>query len=66
MYGGLDQVIVTAAIVKPKKDVFVDEVRHLLVLATPVEIVILALLYNDQETTMEMHESMIQQKHTLY
>jgi len=42
-YEGLDQPIISAAVVPPKKDLFVDEVKHLLVLATPIEIVLLAV-----------------------
>lgn len=56
-YEGLDQVIITAAIVSPKKDVFVDEVENLLVLATSVEIVLLALLFDEHEQRITIHES---------
>lgn len=42
-YDGLEQNIISAQVVTPKKDVFVKEVSHVLVLATPVEIVLLAI-----------------------
>ena len=40
IYDGLDQIIVTAGLVPPKPGIFVDEVKYVLVLATPVEIVL--------------------------
>jgi nuclear pore complex protein Nup155 len=42
-YDDLDQVIICVGLVKPKADVFKDIVEYLLVLATPVEIVLVAV-----------------------
>ncbi|KAL6064256.1 Nucleoporin 155 [Balamuthia mandrillaris] len=46
VYDGLDQIIVSVGLVTPKANVFVDEIKYLLVLATPVEIVILAVCFD--------------------
>jgi hypothetical protein len=51
-YSGLDQIIISAAVVKPKEDVFNDDVKYLLVLATPVEIVILAVIFENNEAKL--------------
>jgi nuclear pore complex protein Nup155 len=45
-YDELDQVIICAGLVKPKKGIFKDYVKHLLVLATPAEIVLVAITFN--------------------
>lgn len=47
VYDELEDVIVAVAMAKPKKDVFVDSVKHILVIATIVEIVILALIVDE-------------------
>ncbi|KAL9646182.1 hypothetical protein ABK040_008055 [Willaertia magna] len=47
-YDELDQVIISAALVKPKVGVFKDFVKYLLVLATPVEVVLIAIGFNNQ------------------
>ena len=46
-YTDLDQVIIAVALVKPKPNVFVEDVKHILVLATPVEIILLAVVYEE-------------------
>eukprot|EP01094_Clydonella_sp_ATCC50884_P026734 TRINITY_DN7439_c0_g1_i1.p1 TRINITY_DN7439_c0_g1~~TRINITY_DN7439_c0_g1_i1.p1 ORF type:complete len:1183 (+),score=336.76 TRINITY_DN7439_c0_g1_i1:148-3696(+) len=43
-YSELTQAITAVALVKPRKDVFAGDVEWLLVLSTPVEVVILAIL----------------------
>eukprot|EP01122_Echinamoeba_exundans_P013062 TRINITY_DN5637_c0_g1_i1.p1 TRINITY_DN5637_c0_g1~~TRINITY_DN5637_c0_g1_i1.p1 ORF type:complete len:1349 (+),score=350.75 TRINITY_DN5637_c0_g1_i1:39-4085(+) len=53
-YDGLDQIIVSVAVMKPKPDVFLDEIKHILVLATPVEIVILALMFEGGDVKKEL------------
>ncbi|CAN0467781.1 unnamed protein product, partial [Laminaria digitata] len=40
-----EQVIVTVALVPPKRGVFQDSVKHVLVVATTVEVVLLAVTY---------------------
>lgn len=42
-YDELDQVIVSAGLVRPKPGIFKDYVKYLLVLATPVEVVLVAV-----------------------
>lgn len=46
MYDGLNEVILTATIVKPKPNVFQSHISHLLVLATPLEVVLLAVSFS--------------------
>lgn len=36
----------SVALVPPKKNVFLESVEHLLVLATPVEVILLAVSFN--------------------
>jgi len=43
MYDELGQIIITAALVRPKPNIFVSSIQFLCVLATPVEIVILGV-----------------------
>lgn len=43
VFSGLSQVIVSVALVKPKPSVFVKEIEFLLVLATPVEVVMVGV-----------------------
>ena len=50
LYDGLDQVILSVGLVRPRDGVFVDEVKWLLVLTTPVEIVLLAVTFEDVES----------------
>lgn len=51
LYDGLDQVILSVGLVRPREGVFVDEVKWLLVLTTPVEIVLLAVTFEDVESS---------------
>ena len=46
-YSELDQVIVSVALLATKPGVFVEDVRHLLVIATSVEVFLLAVLLED-------------------
>ena len=50
LYDALDQVILSVGLVRPREGVFVDEVKWLLVLTTPVEIVLLAVTFEDVES----------------
>jgi len=43
----LTQIIVSVGLVKPKPDVFVEEVEYILVIATPVECIILAVVFDE-------------------
>jgi len=54
VYDGLDQIIVSAAVVTPRTDVFVDDIKHVLLLATPVEVVMLALEFDQGDTKKEL------------
>jgi len=47
VFDELDQVIISVALVKPKRKVFVETVQHLLVVATPVEVILLAVVVRD-------------------
>uniref|UniRef100_A0A182IXE0 Nucleoporin Nup133/Nup155-like N-terminal domain-containing protein n=1 Tax=Anopheles atroparvus TaxID=41427 RepID=A0A182IXE0_ANOAO len=46
-FDGLSEVIISVGLVTPKPGVFVSDVRHLLVLTTPIEIVILGVTFKD-------------------
>ncbi|KFB48176.1 AGAP007999-PA-like protein [Anopheles sinensis] len=46
-FDGLSEVIISVGLVAPKPGVFVSDVRYLLVLTTPVEIVILGVTFKD-------------------
>lgn len=57
-YDGLDQVILTAGLVPPKPDIFVEQVKFLIVLATPVSIVILAAQFSGElDGELTLHNS---------
>lgn len=43
VYDGLNQVIISVAIAPVKPNVFLPEIRYVLVVCTPVEVVLLAL-----------------------
>ncbi|XP_049995011.1 nuclear pore complex protein Nup155 isoform X2 [Alexandromys fortis] len=49
-FDGLSETILAVGLVKPKAGIFQPHVRHLLVLATPVDIVILGLSYANVQT----------------
>jgi hypothetical protein len=48
-FNDLDQVIISVAIVRPRPNVFVENVQHLMIIATPVEIVLLAVIFNNED-----------------
>ncbi|RKO83828.1 Nucleoporin, Nup133/Nup155-like protein, partial [Blyttiomyces helicus] len=50
MYDDQEQIIVSVGLVKPVKDVFLAEIEYLLVVATPIEIILLGLTFNDTGT----------------
>lgn len=47
MYDGITEVIVSVALTVPKPGIFLDSVKYLLVVATPVDIVLLAICADD-------------------
>ncbi|XP_007447977.1 PREDICTED: nuclear pore complex protein Nup155 isoform X2 [Lipotes vexillifer] len=49
-FDGLNETILAVGLVKPKAGIFQPHVRHLLVLATPVDVVILGLSYTNLQT----------------
>lgn len=51
-YDGLTDLIVSVGLVKPKAGVFVADVKYLLILTTPVEIVILGVTFGDQTVSL--------------
>lgn len=53
-YDELDQVIVSAGLVKPKPGIFKDFVKYLLVLATPVEVVLVAVAFHGEHDYNEL------------
>nr|XP_021407740.1 nuclear pore complex protein Nup155 [Lonchura striata domestica] len=58
-FDGLSETIIAVGLVKPKAGIFQPHVRHLLVLATPVDIVILGLhCSNIQSGTGSLNDSM--------
>jgi len=63
-YDELDQIIISAGLVKPKPGVFKDYVKYLLVLATPVEVVLVALTFNNN--TMSTSSAMDYQQHSSF
>lgn len=46
VYEGLSQIIVSVALVKPRKGVFVDSVRYLIAVATTVEVTLLGITFS--------------------
>ena len=48
VYDGVSEVIVSVTLTTPKPGIFLDNVKYLLVLATPVEIFILAICTDEQ------------------
>jgi nuclear pore complex protein Nup155 len=54
MYDDLGQIIITAALVKPRPGVFVEEIKFVIVLATPVEIVMLGVVFEGDNVYGEL------------
>ena len=54
----LDQIILSVGLVTPKRGIFKDFVKHLLIIATPAEVVFVAVTYNgDQQYEINLLES---------
>lgn len=47
----MKQVIVTVALVPPRKGVFQDSVKHVLAVATTVEVILLAVTYEGEQAS---------------
>ncbi|KAI8826369.1 Nup133 N terminal like-domain-containing protein [Chytriomyces cf. hyalinus JEL632] len=50
-----DQVIVSVGLVKPLPGVFLDEINYLLVVATPIEIILVAVAYNEKNPSNSLN-----------
>lgn len=46
--------IVSVGLVRPKPGVFVDDIKYLLILTTPIEIIILGVTFGNTTTTMHL------------
>ena len=53
-YDGLNEIIVSVSLSAPKPGVFLDTVKYVLVIATTVEVVILAVSWNDQGNELKI------------
>ncbi|KAL9930126.1 nuclear pore complex protein Nup154 isoform 1-T2 [Glossina fuscipes fuscipes] len=51
-YDGLNHLIVSVGLVKPKAGVFINDVKFLMILTTPIEIVILGVTFGDATKTI--------------
>ncbi|XP_055712815.1 nuclear pore complex protein Nup154-like isoform X2 [Phlebotomus papatasi] len=51
-FDGLNHLIVSVGLVTPKPNVFVADVKYLLILTTPIEIVILGVMFGDSAKTV--------------
>ncbi|XP_059616313.1 nuclear pore complex protein Nup154 [Phlebotomus argentipes] len=51
-FDGLNHVITSVGLVTPKPDVFVSDVKYLLVLTTPLEIIVLGVMFGDSTKTI--------------
>ena len=56
-YDGLDQIIISAGLIKPRSGIFNEQIEFLLCLATPVEIVILGIGFSDSSRPFGPRES---------
>ena len=54
-YDELDQPIVAVALAKPRPGVFVDQVKHILVISTPVEVTLLGVSLNKEKTDLTIY-----------
>lgn len=46
-FDGLNHLIISVGLVKPKPDVFISDVKYLLIITTPIEIVVLGVTFGD-------------------
>lgn len=60
-YDELDQVILTVGLVPPKKGIFKEEVEYLLIVATTIEIIFVAVTFSYSKTEINLLPSKIQE-----
>lgn len=51
-FDGLSHPIVSVGLIKPKQDVFINDVKYLLVLTTPIEVIVLGVTFGDTTKTI--------------
>ncbi|XP_023298970.2 nuclear pore complex protein Nup154 [Lucilia cuprina] len=51
-YDGLSHLIISVGLVKPKPGVFINDVKYLLILTTPIEIIVLGVTFGDTTKTI--------------
>ncbi|XP_061397239.1 nuclear pore complex protein Nup154 [Musca vetustissima] len=51
-YDGLSHLIVSVGLVKPKAGVFISDVKYLLILTTPIEVIVLGVTFGDTTKTI--------------
>ncbi|XP_075151882.1 nuclear pore complex protein Nup154 isoform X2 [Haematobia irritans] len=51
-YDGLNHLIVSVGLVKPKEGVFINDIKYLLILTTPIEIIVLGVTFGDTTKTI--------------
>lgn len=51
-FDGLSHLIVSVGLIKPKPDVFISDVKYLLVLTTPIEVIVLGVTFGDTTKTI--------------
>lgn len=51
-FDGLSHPIVSVGLIKPKQDVFISDVKYLLVLTTPIEVIVLGVTFGDTTKTI--------------
>lgn len=51
-FDGLNHLIVSVGLVKPKPGVFIADVKYLLIITTPVEIVVLGVVFGDSAKSL--------------
>lgn len=51
-FDGLNHLIISVGLVKPKPDVFIADIKYLLVITTTIEIVVLGVIFGDSSTSL--------------
>ncbi|KAM7353005.1 nuclear pore complex protein Nup154 [Cochliomyia hominivorax] len=59
-YDGLSHLIVSVGLVKPKPGVFINDIKYLLILTTPIEIIVLGVTFGDTTKTISSPAKNIQ------
>lgn len=54
IYDGLSEVVISVALSTPRPGIFVDSVKYILVIATPIEVVILALAFDEYMQNLKL------------